>query len=143
MAPSKEEWRSSPARDFLMRRWEFFLPIEPVAQGRPRFSRQGRVYDPERSRRWKRDVGLLALPFAPKEPSHLPMALFARFDCSSKSRRMPDHHTGRPDLTNFLKGLEDALSGIFYKDDAQIVECTALKRYALTPGVFVLLRELG
>ena len=126
-----------------MRRWEFFLPIEPVAQARPRFSRAGRVYDHERSRRWKRDVGLLALPYAPKEPSHLPLALFARFDCSSKRARMHDYHTGRPDLSNFLKGLEDALTGIFYQDDSQIVKFTALKRYALTPGVFVLLTELG
>jgi Holliday junction resolvase RusA-like endonuclease len=40
---------------------------------------------------------------------------------------------GRPDCSNYLKGVEDALNGIAYLDDSQIVLVHVTKQYSLEP----------
>lgn len=39
-------------------------------------------------------------------------------------------HTKKPDASKLVRSLEDALSGVVYRDDAQIVEIIAAKHYA-------------
>lgn len=39
------------------------------------------------------------------------------------------HMVKRPDLTNYLKACEDALQGLLFEDDSQVVSCTASKGY--------------
>jgi len=41
----------------------------------------------------------------------------------------PQHPTVRPDVTKLLRAVEDACTGIVWRDDAQIVEQHAVKRY--------------
>jgi len=41
----------------------------------------------------------------------------------------PVHHTTRPDTTKLLRGLEDALKGICWRDDSQVCSQTATKEY--------------
>lgn len=41
----------------------------------------------------------------------------------------PVHHTVKPDTTKLLRGLEDALKGVCWRDDSQVVEQTATKGY--------------
>jgi Holliday junction resolvase RusA-like endonuclease len=41
--------------------------------------------------------------------------------------------TIKPDLSNYLKGIEDALNGIAYIDDSQIVLVYVTKQYATEP----------
>jgi Holliday junction resolvase RusA-like endonuclease len=41
----------------------------------------------------------------------------------------PEHPTTRPDVTKLLRAVEDALTGIVWRDDAQVTEQHALKRY--------------
>ncbi len=41
----------------------------------------------------------------------------------------PVHHTVKPDTTKLVRGLEDALKGIVWRDDSQVVEQTATKEY--------------
>ena len=44
----------------------------------------------------------------------------------------------RPDISNVIKGIEDALNNIWYKDDSQIVEYGLIgKWYAEEPRVYV------
>lgn len=46
--------------------------------------------------------------------------------------------TTKPDVSNVLKGIEDALSGVWYEDDSQIVEYGLIgKWYAEEPRVYV------
>lgn len=47
-----------------------------------------------------------------------------------KKRRQFALPTKRPDLDNLLKAVKDALRGIIYRDDAQIVNVNCYKRYA-------------
>jgi Holliday junction resolvase RusA-like endonuclease len=42
-----------------------------------------------------------------------------------------------PDATKLLRGLEDALTGVVWHDDAQIVSQHVEKRYALGPECVV------
>jgi hypothetical protein len=44
-------------------------------------------------------------------------------------RRVRDLPTCRPDWDNFAKSICDALNGMFWKDDSQIVDCRVSKRY--------------
>ena len=46
-------------------------------------------------------------------------------------QRMMTAQTKRPDLTNYLKALEDSLSGVLIKDDSQIIRTTAGKGIGL------------
>lgn len=48
-------------------------------------------------------------------------------------RSAPRYPTVRPDATKLLRPLEDALNGVLWKDDSQIVEQIARKRYGDPP----------
>ena len=41
--------------------------------------------------------------------------------------------TGRPDLDNLVKEIKDALNGVLYEDDAQIVSLDATKGFSMEP----------
>ena len=45
--------------------------------------------------------------------------------------------TTRPDTTKLIRAVEDALSGIIWRDDAQIIRQTGVKVYGEIPGVYV------
>lgn len=52
-------------------------------------------------------------------------------------------HTKKPDVDNLLKALLDALNGIAYADDAQIVKLSAQKVYAETPRIEMIIKVAG
>jgi Holliday junction resolvase RusA-like endonuclease len=49
----------------------------------------------------------------------------------------------RPDWDNIGKLVCDALNGIAWKDDAQVVEASVVKRYGITPMVCVKIEEVA
>jgi len=48
----------------------------------------------------------------------------------------------KPDIDNIFKCCADGMNGVVFKDDSQIVHTINRKRYAETPGVLVIVREL-
>jgi Holliday junction resolvase RusA-like endonuclease len=124
---------------------EFELTIyaEPVAQGRPRFARVGKfvkAYDPKESVNWKamvnaeaqrqvRESGFEMFPIGAALVASF-MFVFPRPASVSVKKR--PNHTVKPDLDNLIKGVKDALRGVVYHDDAQIVEYGGVtgKQYA-------------
>lgn len=52
------------------------------------------------------------------------------------------HPSSPPDASKLLRAVEDALTGLIYRDDAQIVHAVVWKQYGI-PGVEVEVRELG
>ncbi len=46
----------------------------------------------------------------------------------------PEHPTVRPDCTKLLRAVEDAMSGVVWRDDAQVVEQAVSKRYGEPEG---------
>ncbi len=54
----------------------------------------------------------------------------------------PEHHTKRPDATKLLRAIEDALTGIIWHDDSQIVHQHVHKLYTdATPGAGVFIEQ--
>lgn len=51
----------------------------------------------------------------------------------------PTYPATRPDTTKLLRALEDALTGVLWRDDAQIVYQFAAKGFAQFPGAAVVL----
>lgn len=129
---------------------------EPVAQGRPRFSRQGgfvKAYDPAKSRDYKSYVRMIAAQHAPAEPVQGAVILSLKI-YRSIPKAMPKYKRAlalagqirpvtKPDVSNVLKGVEDALKGLWYKDDSQIVGYGAMgKWYAERPRIEIMMRVL-
>lgn len=54
----------------------------------------------------------------------------------------PMHCTKRPDTTKLFRALEDALTGIIWKDDEQVVRQIVQKHYAHNPGAFVHIKTM-
>ena len=103
----------------------------PVPKGRPRFTRKGFAYTPSNTREAERDFKVQALQFKPNKPLEGPIRLVVNvFKPKPKSKKKSIvHMTTRPDLDNYIKLVEDAMNGIFFKDDSQIVEIHATKSY--------------
>jgi len=133
----------------------FTIEAEPVAQGRPRFSTvhgQARAYDPIESRRYKQFVRTMAAQHAPEKPSTSPICL--RLDVyrpipksfSNKKRTAAENGlirpTTKPDGSNYLKLVEDALNGLMWVDDSQIVDDRVLKWYSERPRIVVTIIEI-
>lgn len=53
----------------------------------------------------------------------------------------PAYPTVRPDVTKLLRAIEDACTGIVWRDDAQVVEQHAVKRYGEPASAFVTVGE--
>ena len=133
---------------------QFTVFGEPVAQGRPRFARMGagvRAYDPEKSRTYKDYVRAAALEVKPDVPLEGPLLLMVEAYRSipksmSKKKQAAAlagslQPTTKPDLDNIIKGLKDALKGIIWRDDSQVVNIIAGKWYSDRPRVKVIVEE--
>ncbi|GIO33667.1 hypothetical protein J2TS6_48080 [Paenibacillus albilobatus] len=51
--------------------------------------------------------------------------------------------TTKPDVDNYLKGVKDALKGVIWKDDSQVVEVFVQKRYSSRPRIEVKIKDLS
>lgn len=50
--------------------------------------------------------------------------------------------TTKPDMDNVVKAIFDAINGVVWKDDVQVVHLVCTKGYASAPGVVVEVREI-
>ena len=130
----------------------FQVPGEPVGKGRPRFTRQGRAYTPAKTAKYE---NLVSLGFQQMYPNHVPfenaveMKMIAYFSIP-KSWSKKKHQqavlnqifpTKKPDTDNIAK-VKDALNGIAFKDDSQVVKETIIKRYAEVPKLIIYIKEV-
>lgn len=139
-----------------MREFRAVVLGEPIAQGRPRFSRQGgfvKAYDPPRSRDYKQYIRLVAREDAPEVPVtgavQLSLKIYRAIPKSMPKRKREAAIAGRlrpttkPDVSNVLKGVEDALKGVWYADDSQIVGYGELgKWYSERPRIEIAMQEI-
>lgn len=140
-----------------MQKLMFEIPGSPIGQGRPKFSTingHAKAYDPEKSRNYKAYVRLLATQ-AMKDSGFTMiegpccLSIDAYFEVpKSKSKKFREaalsgleYPTKKPDLSNIIKGIEDAINGLAYKDDALIVRLNTVKLYSEIPRVEVSLIE--
>ena len=125
---------------------------EPVAKGRPRFTRQGRTYTPKRTHDYESEVKAMAkAAMGSSEPLETPVSVFVHVtfpvpQSYSKKRTEAclngfERHTKRPDLDNIVKSITDGMNEVVYKDDCQITSIHATKVYGTTAMVEVLVKE--
>ena len=106
------------------------IPGRPTPLNRPRFGK-GHVYDSQK------DIKIAYTAFLRHTWRHTPpleRPLILEVDFFFKPPRKKDNglpHSGRPDLSNLVKFIEDVAIGVLYKDDAQICEIRARKFYGL------------
>ena len=123
---------------------EFTIYGEPVAKGRPRFTKRGIAYTPQKTSNYENLVKLSYLEI-PREKylngEQLQAEIIAFFSIpKSKPKKLQlkmlsgeVRHTKRPDLDNIAKSVLDSLNGIAYNDDSQIVTLSVSKYYSLEP----------
>ena len=108
---------------------KFTVPGVPVGKGRPRFTRGGHAYTPEKTAAFEEKVRLCwktqsGKGFAGRVP--LLASVMAYFPIpKSVSKKKAEAMTGtfhvnRPDADNIAKAILDALNGLAYPDDAAV-----------------------
>ncbi|MEK1424492.1 RusA family crossover junction endodeoxyribonuclease [Limosilactobacillus fermentum] len=136
---------------------KFEFDIEPVEQARPRATRMGkgiRLYDPKKVNVFKQQLGMLARQqmldrgLEPYDgPLEVRMGFYRPVQTSvskkERARRLSGVHrpTVKPDLSNYIKALEDGLNGILWVDDNLIVSLQAEKLYSELPHLVVEIRK--
>lgn len=128
---------------------------DPKGKGRPRFSRQGnftKVYTDKQTL----DYETLIQTFASKamgsqRPLETPVSVFLYvkhpIPKSYTKKRSEACLTGterpskKPDIDNIAKCFLDAMNGIIYLDDTQVVDLHIKKLYSLLSGVDVMVTE--
>jgi Holliday junction resolvase RusA-like endonuclease len=123
---------------------------DPVGKQRPRFSR-GRTYTPKKTVDYENLIASKASQaMGSSEPLQTPLAIFIwishAIPVSYSKKRKEACLNGldwpkKPDLDNVAKVFLDAMNGIVYKDDVQVVKLRVSKRYDTDSGVDVLVRE--
>lgn len=127
------------------------LPGPPQGKARPRFRRDsGHAYTPERTRAYEkalRTEAALAMRGKKIMTGYVEVTVGAWFpipeswsSVKATSARHGDVRPGKIDCDNILKVL-DALNGIVFKDDAQIVKATVSKHYSSYPRLSVTVHE--
>jgi Holliday junction resolvase RusA-like endonuclease len=121
----------------------FTVAGEPVAKGRARaVLRNGHVahYTPHKTVQYEHQVRLAAQQACGAQPPPQgPVALVVRAfmgipaSWSQKKQRAAAlgelTPTKRPDLDNIVKAVKDGANGVAWRDDAQVVDVCASKRY--------------
>lgn len=130
---------------------------DPVAQGRARITTINgypRAYDPAKSAHYKEYVRSEAVKVKPDVPLEgalsLTVLVYRAIPKALQTKvKLPLVLAGKirpvtkPDLKNVLAGVEDALKGIIWRDDSQVVDFgDSGKWYSQTPRVEVVVREV-
>ena len=116
----------------------FEINIKPIPQARPRFytrhyghKRFIGVYDPAKCKSFKEVIAwhakMVAMQNGLKEATREAVALTLTFQLGENKKEK--FHIKRPDIDNLAKGVKDALRGIIYHDDSQIVEAHLFKSH--------------
>lgn len=130
---------------------EFTIQGKPKGKDRPRFYK-GHAYTPPETKKYEGLVrwayhaangykygGGVAIVIDAyfKPPARTTKAMLQKMlDCELRPKR-------KPDLDNVAKIIMDALNGIAYDDDSQVVELTVRKWFGLTDKVTVKIYDEG
>lgn len=130
---------------------KFTVPGVPVGKGRPRFTRGGHTYTPEKTSAYEETVRLCwktqsGQSFAGNIPLLASITAYFSIPKSTSKKKAAamegTFHRSRPDADNVAKAILDALNGHAYPDDSavQIHRCYKLYTNA-APRVEVIIQE--
>ena len=112
---------------------KLLIPIKPIGKGRPRMTRTGHAYTPEKTRKYERMVreAYVGECFIGKIEITI-TAYFKPPKSISKKKRetlIGQMYDKKPDADNIVKAVLDALNGKAYTDDKNVVRLTIAKLY--------------
>lgn len=115
--------------------------IEAVAQERPRArimtpKAKGKkafvvIYDPAKSKQFKQDLRAIIMLKGIRTLIDEPMTMSCNIYIPRPKSVKRAYPEVKPDLSNYIKGIEDAMNGLVYTDDSKIIrykDCS--KQYA-------------
>jgi len=133
----------------------FKVDADPVGKQRARYAKRGnfvQTYTPDKTRNYEsliKEASIEAM--GSTEPLETPVTLYlyirAPIPKSLPKKRIEACLNGlekpikKPDASNVLKSVEDAMNGVVYKDDSQIVNIHVSKVYSSVSGVDVCIKE--
>ena len=133
---------------------QFDVPGIPMGKQRPRHNRYtNATYTPEKTKIREEEIAIYYRQkysgYKFPKGSYLVLGVVANMPIPKRTPKavkekmrsdiiMP---TVKPDGDNILKLVADALNGIAYDDDKQIVQMTITKHYSDEPSTFVVIRE--
>ena len=142
----------------------FFVAGRPAAQGSKRHVGGGRLIESSRQvGPWRGTVRQAAVKAMSGQPPRTgPLEVYLRFIMPRPKSHLrqgraqtdgwrllpsaPRQHTGKPDVDTPVRATLDALTGVCWCDDAQVVAVHAEKSYAYratpTPGVHAIIRPV-
>ena len=136
-------------------KFRFMVPGEPVGKGRPRVVRRGgftQTYTPEKTASYE---NLVKLEFQRQGgrmlkdgPVFLSIQAWYGIPKSVSKRKREAmmggliRPTRKPDCDNVAKVIADALNGLAWRDDSQVVSLLVVKRFGEEPGVEVTIEEV-
>lgn len=126
------------------------IPGRPNAWQRARSNGKVRFDSPEQARNKAtiEQIGAAAMDGRPplEGPLEVHVAAFWLYPKSMSKKRRGTYgahfFTSRPDADNIMKLIGDALNGIIWRDDAQIVTVQVSKRYAITQQTVIRIHPL-
>lgn len=137
----------------MSNKWVIFsVEGSPRGKGRPRFMRNGHTYTDDKTREYEerikkaylevskacsdKSIGIyITIAFAPNRTDTKAMRA-----AKLSNELMPRK---KPDIDNVVKIVLDALNGVAYKDDTQVNEVTAIRKYDVVPYIQVEIKEIG
>ncbi|HMA77909.1 MAG TPA: RusA family crossover junction endodeoxyribonuclease [Candidatus Paceibacterota bacterium] len=135
-------------------RLTFSLPLASIPKGRPRTARAGHVYTPKRTREFETAVTKAVLQRLPEDFTLLTGYLSMSYTFYLKvPKSWPKSKREQAlakviypqvgDLDNRVKAVSDALNGVLFLDDKQIVKSTEQVFYAKGDAVQFTVSEIG
>ncbi|KAA9151000.1 RusA family crossover junction endodeoxyribonuclease [Delftia sp. BR1] len=135
----------------------FTVPGQPVGKGRPRIGKVGqhaRMFTPAKTVSYEGLVAhaaSIAMGGRPLLGGAMDVHLFIKFQvpASWSLKKQQQALAGeilpmtKPDIDNIEKAIYDAINGVVWKDDVQVVDVVKTKRYAAAPGVVVTIKPVG
>ena len=130
----------------------FEVPGEPRGKGRPRFSKTGHTYTDSETRAYenkivayyRKQLGAFRWPdsalISVEITAHYPIPKSATKAATAAMREGTILPSRKPDIDNVLKVVLDALNGVAYKDDSQVVCVEAQKVYSDIPRLMIRMR---
>lgn len=131
----------------------FTVPGEPKPKGRPRFTKYGHIYTPEKTKIYEQQIRAAFIDtdaecIGNKEPVKISIKAYFKIPKNDSKRKRDDKNSGiirpvkRPDTDNIVKSVLDGLNKFAYEDDSQVVEVSASKYYSDNPRTEVIISRL-
>ena len=133
----------------------FSVDGDPVGKQRARYAKRGnyvQTYTPDKTRNYESLIKEAAIQAMGSNeiletPVNLYLYIRVPIPKSYSKKRLEACLNGsekpikKPDASNVLKSVEDAMNGVVYKDDSQIVNIHVTKVYASQSGIDVCVKE--